>query len=115
MYGAAGAVTTTAVAVVASSGGGAASSASASPAAATSTSSICATGVGCGSPSELRLDVVAFLDLGDVLGHGGVGADAVGIHKADQFGFGQVSWSAGFAVDNVGFGRFESFMQHKLG
>lgn len=111
LYGAAKAAVAIVVAGVASSCG-ASSSASSSPAAPTSTSSMmaCVISVSCSSCSELRLNVFAFLDLGDVLGHGCIGANPVGIHKADQFGLGQVTWGAGFAIDDVGFSWFERFM-----
>lgn len=72
-------------------------------------------GGGGGAGSRRSLDVFAFFNLGDVFGHSGVGADAVGVHEADEFGLGQVSRGASFTIGDVGFGGLEGFVKGKGG
>lgn len=90
----------------------------ASCAAATSSAS-CAASAPCGSSSGggvvvagswRGLDIFAFFDFGNMFGHGGIGTDTVGIHEADELGFGQVSWGACLAICDVGFSGFKGFV-----
>lgn len=49
-----------------------------------------------------------------MLGHGGVGADAVGVHQGDEFWLGEVSWGGGLAVRDVGFRGLEDLVQDEV-
>ncbi len=109
--------TTATIAGGASSCTGSSSSATATACTASTSTAVgfTARGVISGSSSLLGLDVFALFDLGDMLGHGGISANAVGVHEADQFGLGKVTWGGSFAVNDVGFGGFEGFMQDEFG
>ena len=50
-----------------------------------------------------------------MLGHGSVGADAIGVHEADEFWLGQVARRARLAVRDIRFRWLKYLMQLKCG
>lgn len=67
------------------------------------------------APSVPHGDVLSIFNFGDVFGHGSVGADAVGVHEADEFGLGEVVGRGGFALEDLGLGGLEELTLLEMG